>query len=75
MVQGGEVSKVCQVQDSVRLLFILRTGSIGLLDKKRCKVVIDESCVMCDSGAGEDVEHLLVCVRNLRGIGGCWLMR
>ena len=53
-------------QKSVRLqgmslLFILKTGSAGLLkDKKRCKMVRDEKCVMCDSGAGKDVEHLMV---------------
>ena len=31
----------------------LRTGSVGVLE-------IEERCVVCDSGAGEDVEHLLV---------------
>ena len=50
-----------QGQKVVRLLFILKTGSAGLLeDKKRCKIIIDERCVMCESGVGEDVEHLLV---------------
>ena len=45
----------------MRLLFVLRTGSPRLLeDKKRCKFIIDERCVMCESGVGEDVEHLLV---------------
>ena len=45
----------------MRLLFRLKTGSAGLLeDKKRCKMNIDGRCVMCGSGAGEDVEHLLV---------------
>ena len=39
----------------MRLLFRLRTGSAGLLeDKKRCKIII------CESGVGEDMEHLLV---------------
>ena len=43
----------------MKLLFRLRTGSAGLLeDKKRCKLIIDEKCVMC--GAGGDGEHLLV---------------
>ena len=42
----------------MRLLFRLRTGSAEFLeDKKRCKIILDE---MCESGAGEDVEHLLV---------------
>ena len=50
-----------QGQEVVRLLFRLRTGSAVLLeDKKRCKMIIDERCVMCESGAGEDVEHLFV---------------
>ena len=39
-------------------------------------MITAERCVMCKSGAGEDVEHLLViCVGNLRGIGGYWRMR
>ena len=34
----------------MRLLFRLRTDSAGLLeDKKRCKMIIDERCVMCES--------------------------
>ena len=43
------------------MLFKLRTGSAGLLeDKKRCRVVSDERCVMCDSRVGEDVGYFLV---------------
>ena len=55
-----------QDQEVVRLLFRLKTSSAGLLeDKKRCEMIIDERCVMCESGEGEDVEHLLVtCERN-----------
>ena len=50
-----------QGQESVRLLFRLRTGSAGLMeDKKRCRMVTDERCVMCDSGVGEGVAHFLV---------------
>ena len=42
----------------MRLLFILTTGSAGLFkDKKRYKMIKDERYVMCESGAGEDVEH------------------
>ena len=42
-------------------LFRLRTGSAGLLeDKKRCRMVSDERCVMCDSGVGEDMADFLV---------------
>ena len=41
-----------QGQESVRLLFRLRTDSAGLLgDKKRSGMVSDERCVMCDSGS------------------------
>ena len=58
----------------MRLLFRLRTGLASLLeDNKRCKMIIDERYVMCESGAGEDVKHLLATVENLIGIGGyCW---
>lgn len=50
-----------QDQEGVRLMFRLRTGSAGLLvDKKRCRMVSDERCIMCDSGIGEDVVHFLV---------------
>ena len=39
----------------------MRSGSFGLLeDKKRCRMVIDEMCVICDSRVGEDVAHFLV---------------
>ena len=35
-----------QGQESVRLLFRLRTGSAGLLeDKKRCRMFSDKRCV------------------------------
>ena len=52
-------------------LFRLRTGSTGLLkDKKRCRMVSDKTCVMCDSGVGEDVAHFLVRLGNLREIAG-----
>ena len=50
-----------QNQDVVRLLFRLRTDSAGLLeDKEICEMITDVRCVMCESGAGEDVDHLLV---------------
>ena len=45
-----------QGQESVRLLFRLRTGIAGLLKDKKC----DKRCVMCDSGAEEDIAHFLV---------------
>ena len=54
-----------QGQESVRLLFRMSTGSAGLLeDKKRCRMVSDESCVMCDSGVGKDVDYFLVGYRK-----------
>ena len=37
------------------LLFRLGTSSAGLLgDKKRCKMIIEERCVMFENGAGEE---------------------
>ena len=39
MVQAGEVFKVCAGQEGVRLLFRLRTGSGGLLEDKRCRMI------------------------------------
>ena len=48
-------------QESVRLVFRLRTGSAELLEaKKRCRMVSDRRCAICDSGVGEDVAHFLV---------------
>ena len=51
---GAEVERYLrsvQGQEGVRLLFRLRTGSAGLLkDKKRSKIIIDEGCVICESG-------------------------
>ncbi len=50
-VQGQELRGCCSD----------RTGSVVLLeDKKRFKMIIDVRCVICENGAGEDVEHLLV---------------
>ena len=45
-----------QGQEFLRPLFRLRT----LENKKRCNMIIDERCIMCESGAREDMEHLLV---------------
>ena len=53
---GFRCSPPVLVQNVVRLLFRLRTGLAGLLmDKKRCKMIIEERCVICECGAGEDV--------------------
>ena len=53
----------------MRLLFKLKTGSAGLLeDKKICRMVSDEKCVMCDSRVGE-VAHFLVGVGILIEMG------
>ena len=44
----------------IMCLFRLMISSAELLeDKKRCNMITDERCVMCESGAGE-VKHLLV---------------
>ena len=60
-VEWERYLRCVQGQEGVRRLFRLRTGSAGLLeDKNRCKMIIDERCVMCENCVGEDVEHLLV---------------
>ena len=43
-----------QGQESVRLLFRLRTGSSGLLEnKERCsRMFSDQRCVICDRSRG-----------------------
>ena len=38
--------------------------------KKRGKIIIDDRCVMCESDAGYDVEHLLLTCGEFGGIGG-----
>ena len=44
----------------VRLRSRLRSGSAGLLeDKKRCRMCVDDRCVLCDSGVVEDLVHFL----------------
>ena len=49
-------------QEVMRLLFRLTTGSAGLLEyKKSCN---DYRCEVCNSDAGEDVEHLLMIYRE-----------
>ena len=48
-----------------------------LEDKKICRIVSDEKCVMCGSRVGENVAHFLVgwFVENLREIGRCrWMV-
>ena len=60
----GRYVRSVQDQESVGLLFRLRTGSAGLEDKRRCRKVNDERCVKCDSAVG-----------NLGEIGRyCWMM-
>ena len=54
----------------MRVLFRLRTGSAGLLeDKKKCRPVSDERCVMCDSGVGRIWLISWWVVGDLREIG------
>ena len=63
-------------QENMRL-FSLRTGSPGLLEnKKRCRIVSNESHVMCDCGIGRKWLISWWVMGNLREIGRCcWMMR
>ena len=59
-----------QGQESVRLLFRLRTGSVGLLeDKKRCRMVSDKRCVIVEYGRIWLLSWWVV--GNLREISWC----
>ena len=50
-VQGQESEIAVQAEDwSARLLE----------DKKRCRMISDKRCVMCDSRVGEGMAHFLV---------------
>ena len=41
--------------EAIRLRFRLWTGSAGLLeDKRRCRLCVDERCVLCNRGEVED---------------------
>ena len=45
----------------MKLLLRLSTGSACLWeDTSRYKMIVDEMSVIYESGAGEDVEHLLI---------------
>ena len=46
---------------AVRLKFRLRSGSAGLFeDKKRCGMVEEDRCVLCNGGKVEDVKHFVL---------------
>ena len=46
---------------AVRLRFRLRSGSAGLFeDKKRCGMVEEDRCVLCNGGNVEDVKHFVL---------------
>ena len=46
---------------AVWLRFRLRSGSAGLFeDKKRCGMVEEDRCVLCNGGKVEDVKHFVV---------------
>ena len=77
---GTEVERYVrsvQGQESVRLVFCLRTGSAGLLENmKRYKMVSDEVCVMCDrrnwGGCGSFSSGLWeICEISADGVGRC----
>ena len=75
---GAEVKRYLrsvQDQEVVRLL-LRRLAQLSCWGyKKRLRMIIDARYVMFESGAGEDVQHLLVTrVLNLRGIGRYWWM-
>ena len=73
---GGQIGRLVQRQESVRLLFRLRTGSAGLLDdKKRYRMFSDERCVMCDSRVVENMAHFHVgCGEFKRDCWWYWMM-
>ena len=56
-------------QRIVRLLFRLRTGLVGLVDRNGCRMISDEGCIICDSRMVEDMAHFWWVVGNLRKIG------
>ena len=46
---------------AVRLKFRLRSGYAGLFeDKKRCGMVEEDRCVLCNGGKVEDVKHFVL---------------
>ena len=63
MVQGEWYVWSVLGQESVRLLFRLRTGSAGLLEEKKiCRMVSDERCAMGRSRVGKDeTRFLMIC--------------
>ena len=59
---------------AVRLKFRLRSGSAGLFeDKKRCGMVEEDRCVLCNGGKVEMLSILYWSVRSLtRTDAGFW---
>ncbi len=48
-------------QESLRLRLKLTTSSVGLMvDKNRCRMYVDDRCVLCNSEEAEDVRHFLI---------------
>ncbi len=48
-------------QESLRLRLILRTSSVELMvDQKRCRMSVDDPCVLCNSEKAEGVRHFLI---------------
>ena len=47
-------------QRAIRLRFSLRSCSAGLGEDKRCKMCVEDKCIMCGTGAREDVGHFLL---------------
>ena len=45
---------------AVRLRFRLRSGFARFEDKKRCRMVEEDRCVLCNGGKVEDVKHFVL---------------
>ena len=61
MEQFGEAFRVCAGLGSCEAAVQTEDWLNGLLeDKKRCEMIINERCAMCENGAEECVKHLLV---------------
>ena len=73
--RDGEVFKVCTGSGSCKAAVQTEDRLSWVEDKKTCKMIIDERCVMCESDAEEDVEHLLVMCGEFEWDRWVWRMR
>ena len=64
-------SKECEVVVQAENWFSWVSGG----DTKRCRMISDEMCVICDSRVEEDMAHFRVGCGDLRKISWCcWMM-